>query len=691
MLCQLGECVEERIDKILDTAGTLAGPAGERRHSEADLAARARELDQIQTLGRRAAEAREPHELFHTTVSALAHSGQLDLLIVVHVIKGVPEQLIFQARPFDEACLEQLRHRAAKLFDWPPDEPACPQRIMLDGFDPAQSGRLAFSEEELIVFPILRRGAPLVYLLVVPAPHADEGQIRLLYSATNQISLHLDRILSSHEAEADRFRSILESMPQAVLMTDRSLRIVQANRSACALLEEFGVRVDDGLDGLLARLGLGEQAEQVLEHGAAISGDEIQIEQGKVFNVTITPQAGKGADAGGLVMVLADVTEVRRLQHSLSQSEKMSSLGQMISGVAHELNNPLATILGCSQLVTAIAHDDSLSEKMRVLQNEAERCREIVRNLLSFARSHEHSMCKIGMNEVIQSVVSLMGYQLRVNDVHLELDLDPDLPASLGDAHQLQQVLVNLFTNARQAITEHGDGGTIRVRTRPLAGDQVLLEVGDSGPGIPAAIRSNIFDPFFTTKPEGRGTGLGLSLVYGIVTSHGGTIELLPAETTGGAVFRITLPVTATDQPLADCGQQTEALPAGIRGRILVVDDEQPFGQLIAEALSRDGHDAETAGSGAEALALLTNGTFDLVISDSKMPGMSGERLLQEARLLKPELAGRFLLMTGDTFDADAVEPDQRRDCDILHKPFDFDLLRRLVMDRLSKQEGHEV
>jgi two-component system NtrC family sensor kinase len=653
------------------------------KRAEARLAARTRELDLIQTLGRRAAEARTPHELFHATISALQIGEEVDLAMVAHRREHGDELLAYLSRPVEDECLARLARRAGALLGWSPERTPSARRIRLDTFDEARGRRGDFREQDLIVLPILRRDSAIACLLVLPLREAGEEHLRLLYSATNQLCLHLDRILTVCEAEEDRFRSILDSMPQAVLLADDELRVVQANRSAKRIFEQLRLPIAGGLEMVIEKLDIEDTVEKVRRGDASFADKEVYIDSDRVLNVTVSPMAGGEPKARGLVLVVTDVTERRRLQERLTQSEKMSSLGQMISGVAHELNNPLATILGYTQLLGTKSKDPQTSERLETLRQEGERCQKIVQNLLSFARRREPERKQLSLNDVVKSVLALMGYQLRVDGIEVRSDLSPDLPSIRGDTHQLQQALVNLLANAQHALRQGGEGGEILLRSRPLDSGAVRLEVSDSGPGIPDGIRPRIFDPFFTTKPEGSGTGLGLSLVYGIITSHGGTIEAPPSEGSG-ATFLITLP--------AGRGRSGAALPASAAesgaprrtGRILVVEDEEALAGMICEILEEDGHSAVAARDGREALELIGKESFDLIISDIKMPGMGGEVLFEEIQRTKSDLAARFLLTTGDTVSAESDRFAERCRLPLLRKPFDLDVLRRTVRTRLA-------
>src|SRR5436309_11821519 len=255
----------------------------------------------------------------------------------------------------------------------------------------------------------------------------------------------------------------------------------------------------------------------------------------------------------------------------LIQAEKMTALGELVAGVAHEVNNPLASIMGYTQLILTREISGDVRRRLEIVFSEAERAGRIVRNLLAFARKQPPEKRCLGLNGIVEKTLELNTYHLRTNQIELEKDLASDLPMTMLDFHQIQQVLINLLNNAEQAMLEAGRGGKIRFVTRQV-GERIEARVSDDGPGIEGEIQARIFEPFFTTKKEGKGTGLGLSLCYGIVQEHGGTIRV-ESQPGKGATFIIELPILREPAPLRDAasGQVPAPLP---RLRILVIDDE---------------------------------------------------------------------------------------------------------------------
>jgi two-component system, NtrC family, sensor kinase len=246
------------------------------------------------------------------------------------------------------------------------------------------------------------------------------------------------------------------------------------------------------------------------------------------------------ADPPSVLLVGRDVTNEREMRLRLMEADRLAAVGELVAGVAHEVNNPLSSISAFAQLMLRDGGLTSVQrESVEIIKSETVRASHVVKDLLAFARRREAQHELVDLNEVIARTLRLRGYQMSNNKIVLETNLATDLPNVAGDARQLQQVSLNLVINAVQAMTEIG-GGTLGVSTHRV-NDSVVMDVRDTGPGIPQATRAHIFEPFFTTKDEGEGTGLGLSVSYGIITAHGGVIEVLETSSSGTTI-RVTLP-----------------------------------------------------------------------------------------------------------------------------------------------------
>jgi two-component system NtrC family sensor kinase len=369
---------------------------------------------------------------------------------------------------------------------------------------------------------------------------------------------------------------------------------------------------------------------------------------------------------------------VRQRTEQLLQSEKVATMGSLLAGVAHELNNPLAVLSGQAQLLQGQSRDPAITRRTVKIAEAADRCVRIVRNFLALARQRPPERTQTSLTQVVPAAMELLAYELRSDNVEVVFDLAEDLPTLWADPHQLHQVLVNLVGNAHHAMRRQPPPRRITLQGRfERERGRVRLAVSDTGPGIPAAIQARIFEAFFTTKPAGEGTGLGLSLCHSIVEEHGGTITLESAEGTG-TTFILDLPVTAA--PAAGPGTAAaETLPAVGSRRILVVDDEVAIADLVAEAVELDGHRADIAANGVLALEMLGRQTYDAVVSDSKMPLLDGESFYTEILRRFPRLRQRVIFLTGDVLSREKREFLVQTGAPFLAKPFDVDEVRRTV------------
>ncbi len=344
--------------------------------------------------------------------------------------------------------------------------------------------------------------------------------------------------------------------------------------------------------------------------------------------------------------------------------------------MAHELNNPLTVILGASDLAATQVLDEGTSHRFELIQQQARRTAEIVKNLLSFSRPPSPERKPVDLDELIRRTLQLCDYSLRVNGIAVDMSSAQGLPAVVGDAAQLVQVFVNLIVNAEQAIREIRDRGTIRIRTGS-GGGRVWVSFQDDGPGISAEVLPNIFDPFFTTKRPGRGTGLGLSICLSILREHGATIEAHPAPG-GGTLFTVTLPEAKDAVVRPDTLSTPLPLPELRERTILVVDDEPGILDLIRMTLHNRGMSVECARSAEEGLQMMASHKLDFVLCDMKMPKASGKDLYDRA-LAQFGAMPPFILMAGDPTDPVTVEFARTSPVTLLAKPFTIaDLLRVL-------------
>lgn len=373
---------------------------------------------------------------------------------------------------------------------------------------------------------------------------------------------------------------------------------------------------------------------------------------------------------------------LRCAQEQLLQSEKMAAVGQLISGVAHELNNPLTAILGYSQLLkTEEQMHGRVADYLEKLYKQAQRTHHIVQNLLSFARQHKPERAQVDLNQIVEDTLTLREYDMNLNNIRIHRQLSPRLPSTGGDFHQLQQVFLNILNNAVDAIGEKGGKGEIWVHT-DSADDHIRVEITDSGPGVQNPHR--VFDPFYTTKPVGKGTGLGLSICYGIIKEHGGEIQVKNSPPRG-ATFTISLPVLHSQR--AQGTARTEQHPQRISGKVLIVDDEETVLQLEHEVLRSRGLAVKLARSAQDAVEVLRRDSVDAVITDVRISGENDPAgLYRWIELNRPELAGRVLFTLSNGTDSAASTALRKTGCAVVRKPFAIDELWSAVQKLLAAE-----
>jgi two-component system NtrC family sensor kinase len=521
---------------------------------------------------------------------------------------------------------------------------ACPALRALE------TGEPTFGEVE-VIGPNGMRSRCQVSCIPIRDPEGRVVQVLEEVRASDLVQEAFQQTLAALQASEERYRASLDQAPDAILAVDpEDLSILDANRRA---VELTGYTKEDLLEMKVYQLHVRSDKPQVCNLCATLGRTEQPYEaeltflrkDGSELPIHVSAAVIRYGEKRFIQRICRDLSEKKRMEAQIRQAEKLAALGELASGVAHEINNPLTAVMGFSEILKGRGDlPGEVREKMGIIFEQADRARHIVQHLLSFARQRPPSREAMDLNAVVDEVVEMSRYTLEVRNIRVLTDLDPAHPTILGDPHQLKQVLMNLVLNAEQAILGARGEGTMTIKTA-AEGSEAILSVWDDGPGIAPEHLEKIFDPFFTTKPVGQGTGLGLSVAYGIVTGHHGRIAVhsKPGE---GATFVITLP-SASQEAL----RQTAfpAMPASWERSLalLIVDDDRVVGE-VAALLSRElGHRAEVVYDGEEALRKLQGGRYDALIVDLVMPGMSGMELSRRIRLAYPRYAGRMLFITG--------------------------------------------
>ncbi len=365
------------------------------------------------------------------------------------------------------------------------------------------------------------------------------------------------------------------------------------------------------------------------------------------------------------------LADLRIAQQRLIQSERLTAVGELVAGVAHELNNPLTAVLGFASLLQQTAPAE-MHHDLAMIVEGATRARRIVQNLLAFARQREAHLEEVDLNAAVRQVLGLLAYQMRSHSITVEERLAEPLPTTVADATAIKQVLLNLLNNAQQALATWKGERRIIITTRAEVQDgqqRLVIDVADTGPGILPDHLPLVFEPFFTTKPIGEGTGLGLSICYGIVKQYHGDIRVSSAPGTG-ACFTVELPVQPLlTERMVKAPQMIAQTPQ--MHTILVIDDEAPVAELIARLLRDEGFTVDVCRDGAMALERINRTAYDLIVCDVRMPGMSGDELFAELKQRAPHLARRFLFISGDTASRSTRDFLERSGVRHIEKPFE--------------------
>ncbi len=547
----------------------------------------------------------------------------------------------------------------------------------------------------LYELPIRLPGGEVVEMLGTKVPLLDEGG-RVTDVVTFEIDITERKRIEQALSDSEQLHRLLVDLsPYGILLhDDAGIRFM--NPGGCRILgasgadamvgrhyADFVAAADrDAAKARLARMLRGKSLEQAERPLITLDGRHIVVAASGV--------PVKRGDQSLALVIFADITEMKRAEEeiarqreALHQADKISALGSLLAGVAHELNNPLSVVVGRSVMLGDAELEPKVAAAVASIRTAAERCARIVKTFLAMARKQAPTRVPVRIDRLVAAARELLDYGLESAGIRVTTQVPADLPQTMADPDQLTQVLTNLITNAQQALIGWNGPREISIEAQhdqPRA--QLRITVRDTGPGIPDAVRSRIFDPFFTTKPAGSGTGIGLAVCRGIVEAHDGTISP-GAAPGGGASFVVTLPIAAMVE--AGPAQEAPAAVARAPGRVLVVDDEAEIRHMLAEILGADGHVVEQAADGRDALARLGEAQFDLVISDLIMPKLDGPGLHQELSRRDPDMAHRLLFITGDTLSAVARTFLEQADRPAIEKPFVPADVRRAVREALAR------
>jgi PAS domain S-box-containing protein len=500
--------------------------------------------------------------------------------------------------------------------------------------------------------------------------------------------------------QADRRRQLLaEACEQAddflVILTPDG-RITHANRAFCLAVGYTQAEIIGSASiDLLAepsRSQPGVIFEAVRTEGVWRGTIERRRKDGSIFpsSCTVVSLKDDRRQITHFVVIGRDISSETKLRNQLIHNERLAAVGQLISGVAHELNNPLQSIVGFTELLIDAERRQDVRTDLDRVRTEAHRAAKIVRNLLAFVRRSAVERSRVEINEIVRTTIALRRYELARGTIELEEEYAESLPPVMANREEIQQVLLNLILNAEQAMKTANGRGRLKVRTALVDGS-VTIDVADDGPGVPRALAGQIFEPFFSTKDVGQGTGLGLSIALGIAEAHGGSLALVPAEV--GAFFRLTLPAVSTPSVAAPrspsagaAASPPEDAPAAHRRRALVIDDDPALVDLLERLLVKRGFAVEVAPEGARAADLLDGADFDVIFCNIQMPRLGGMALYETLRRRQPQKLAAFAFISGDILNAELRQFADAAQAPLLSKPFGLAKLDAVLAEVLARR-----
>ena len=507
------------------------------------------------------------------------------------------------------------------------------------------------------------------------------------------------RFVRSLEEQGDLRNAILASAIDGIITSNEAGVITDINPAAEAMFgwsrdDIIGRKMEDTIvpPAFQAKHVQG-MARYISEGEAVVIGRKVELQGlrkgGDIFPMELAIAEARVGGARIFIGYVHDLSEQHRTQaelvsarDSLHQSEKLTALGSLLAGVAHELNNPLAIVVGRAAILEEKLADTPYLAPIQKLRAAADRCSRIVKTFLAMARQSGPRRSTVQLNDLVEGALDMTAYGLRTDGVTVCQELDPALPTTEADEDQLVQVMINLIVNAQHAMAGKRGVNSLTLRTlHDARANSVIIEVMDTGPGMPRNIATRVFDPFFTTKDVGAGTGIGLSVSRGMIEAHGGTLALA-ANSAKGATFRVTLPIlsaAALHSPVS-----SPALALSRRGRILIVDDEAEVAALLVECLTPLDIICDVASDGQDALNRIAANRYDGILTDLRMPGMDGIALHRRLQADHPALAARLAYISGDVLHNDAARIAAIGDRPIIEKPFDPQLVREVALKLLA-------
>ncbi len=491
----------------------------------------------------------------------------------------------------------------------------------------------------------------------------------------------------------ERYRTILEEMEDGYYEVDLAGNYTFFNDATCRAYgysreEMMGMnyRVYTPKEGTERVYKTYNQIYRTGKPNKGFTSQAVRKDGTRVFTEnSVSPLQNQEGKIIGFRGVSRDITERKRMEEEKRQLERkaqlasrLATVGEMASGIAHEINNPLTGVIGYAQLLMQQQDIPEEAKKdLKVINDGGQRVAGIVNKMLTFARKYKPQRDYVSINDLIANTLALRAYELETHNIKVITHLDPELPGTIADGGQLQQVFLNLIVNAEKEMSLAHDKGRLSIKTEKID-NAIRISFKDNGPGIARENMDKIFNPFFTTREVGEGTGLGLSMCHGIIAEHNGQIYA-KSKSGKGATFIVELPIVTRPEQLELAEPEVEEAAEAAKARILVVDDEPTVLSLVSRVLTGEGHEVETIDNADDALEMIESKRYSLILLDIKMPGMSGIELHKRIHKIAPSLARRIVFITGDVIGARTTAFLSRTKAHHIMKPFDAEQLKRAV------------
>jgi PAS domain S-box-containing protein len=673
-------------DKVVATQGIFRDVT-ERKEMEQQLQEKNEQLDAQNE------ELRAINEELRATEEELQHSQERLERMFESVTDGIVVTTL-------DGTVLKVNERAAQMIGYASDDELLGKNCF-DCVAPGDHEKMAKNMQKVIKEGLIKR-QEYTMLKADGAEFPAELSTNILKDASGNVIglITIARDITERKQMEKLFKTVTNSSQVGIYITQDG-KFQMANPQFQKLT---GFSEDEliGMDSL--SLVLDEDRDMVRKNALKmLKGERSSPYQFRVVNkagenrwvmetVSSIPYRGRRAILGNCM----DISERRQteerekqLEQELNLAGRLASIGQLAAGVAHEINNPLTGVIGFSHLMLSRDIPDDIKQDLQVIHSEAQRVAKIVENLLVFAHQRKTGREYVDINEIINRVLELRAYEMKVNNIEVEPRLDPELPLTIADAGQLQQVFLNIVLNAEHFMVKAHNRGRLLVKTEKANGN-IRASFTDDGTGISLENLDKIFNPFFTTKEVGKGTGLGLSICHSIITQHQGRIYA-QSQLGKGATFVIELPIVA--EPVqTEKAEESKKEPQKSRGaKILVVDDEQAILTFLSRLLTEWGHTVETINNADAALERLKTERYSLILLDIKLPGMSGIELYHHIEETVPALTRRVIFITGDVMESTTRDFLEKTKAAHITKPLDIEVLKKMINRALNQAQSVPV